>query len=82
MGLRFAAVMLPEAASSLPSEVLDQLAGRGAVLVADASPGLTAMLEDFGAKVLLLRPDRHVLGAAPNAGTGPSSMTTGTVRAD
>ncbi|MCK8787678.1 bifunctional 3-(3-hydroxy-phenyl)propionate/3-hydroxycinnamic acid hydroxylase [Roseomonas sp. NAR14] len=64
VGPRFAAVMRPEFAAGLPHALLDRLAARGAVLVADAAPGVTAMLDDLGAQAVLLRPDRHVLGAA------------------
>ena len=64
VGLRFAAVMRPAFAARLPHELLDRLAAHGAVLVADAAPGVTAMLDGLEAQAVLLRPDRHVLGAA------------------
>ncbi|MCR0984988.1 bifunctional 3-(3-hydroxy-phenyl)propionate/3-hydroxycinnamic acid hydroxylase MhpA [Roseomonas populi] len=67
VGLRFAAVMRPGFAAALPNEMLDHLSARGAVLVADAAPGVGAMLDEAGAEAVLLRPDRHVLGAARDA---------------
>ncbi|WP_043834100.1 bifunctional 3-(3-hydroxy-phenyl)propionate/3-hydroxycinnamic acid hydroxylase [Muricoccus aerilatus] len=66
VGLRFAAVMRPGFAAGLPHELLDRLSAGGAVLVAEASPGVTAMLDGLDAQAVLLRPDRHVLGAARN----------------
>ena len=66
VGLRFAAVMRPAFAAGLPHALLDRLAARGAVLVADDAPGVTAMLDGLEAQAVLLRPDRHVLGAARN----------------
>ncbi|WP_338664703.1 bifunctional 3-(3-hydroxy-phenyl)propionate/3-hydroxycinnamic acid hydroxylase [Pararoseomonas sp. SCSIO 73927] len=67
VGPRFAAVMRPGFAAALPNALLDRLSARGAVLVADAAPGVGAMLDEAGAEAVLLRPDRHVLGAARDA---------------
>ena len=67
VGPRFAAVMRPGFAHALPNGVPERLSARGAVLVADDAPDMTAMLDGMGAEAVLLRPDRHVLGAARDA---------------
>ncbi|WP_206667456.1 bifunctional 3-(3-hydroxy-phenyl)propionate/3-hydroxycinnamic acid hydroxylase MhpA [Muricoccus nepalensis] len=67
VGLRFAAVMRAGFAAALPNELLDRLSAHGAVLVADPAPSVGAMLDEAGAQAVLLRPDRHVLGAARDA---------------
>ena len=67
VGLRFAAVMRPAFAATLPHDALDRLAARGAVLVADDAPGVAALLDGLSAEAVLLRPDRYVFGAARDA---------------
>ncbi|MDW8314312.1 MAG: bifunctional 3-(3-hydroxy-phenyl)propionate/3-hydroxycinnamic acid hydroxylase [Rhodovarius sp.] len=65
VGYRFALLLRPSDAATLPTPPLDALARRGAVLVADAA--LTPWLDDIGALAALVRPDRYVLGAARDA---------------
>lgn len=67
VGPHFAAVIRPAFAARLPRELLVRLSGRGAVTVAEDSPEIAAMLDEFGAEAVVLRPDRHLLGAARNA---------------
>jgi 3-(3-hydroxy-phenyl)propionate hydroxylase len=64
VGYRFALVARADFAEAAPCAAMDALAARGAVLVADGGPGVAAMLQEFGVAALLLRPDRHVMGAA------------------
>ncbi|WP_376094412.1 bifunctional 3-(3-hydroxy-phenyl)propionate/3-hydroxycinnamic acid hydroxylase [Roseomonas sp. CCTCC AB2023176] len=67
VGYRFALVTRPDFAEAVPCDVLDRLSARGAVLVADDGAPVAAMLDGFGAAAVLLRPDRHVMGAARDA---------------
>jgi 3-(3-hydroxy-phenyl)propionate hydroxylase len=63
VGYRFAALMQPDFADSLPSATLDRLAVRDVDLVRSDSPEPSAWLQSIGASAVLVRPDRYVLGA-------------------
>ena len=64
VGYRFAAMLQPEFAASLPGEMLGRLAGREIIVVADDAPEPRAWLQAAGAPAILVRPDRYVLGEA------------------
>lgn len=64
VGYRFAALLDPDFAASLPADTLARLAGRGIMLVADDAPEQHAWLRAIEAPAVLVRPDRYVLGAA------------------
>ena len=63
-GYRFAALLRPDFAASLPGETLERLADRDVVVVADEAPEQQAWLQAADAPAVLVRPDRYVLGAA------------------
>ena len=63
-GYRYAALLRPEFAASLPAETLALLAEREVSVVADGPPGQQAWLEAAEAGAILVRPDRYILGAA------------------
>ncbi len=67
VGTRFALVMRPAFAATIPHGTLDRLSDGGAVLIADDGPGVAAMLDAAGAEAVLLRPDRYPLGGARDA---------------
>lgn len=64
VGYRFAALLRPDFAASLPAGMLDQWAKRDVAIVVDDAPGQRAWLDEAGAAAVLIRPDRYVLGAA------------------
>ena len=64
VGYRYAALLRPEFAASLPAETLDRLAQRDVAILAGNDPEPLAWLLASGAEAVLLRPDRYVLGAA------------------
>jgi len=64
VGYKFAALLRPEFAASLPAEALKRLADREVVVVADAACEQQAWLHAADAVAVLVRPDRYVLGAA------------------
>ena len=64
IGYRFAALMRPDFAASLPAETLERLADRDVTVVADDAPEQRAWLQAADAPAVLVRPDRYVLGAA------------------
>jgi 3-(3-hydroxy-phenyl)propionate hydroxylase len=64
IGYRFAALLRPDFAASLPAETLARLADRDVTVVADAAPEQQAWLQAVEAPAVLVRPDRYVLGAA------------------
>lgn len=64
VGYRFAAVLRPEFAAVLPTELRTRLADREIVVVADDAPEHLSWLDQHGAAAMLVRPDRYVLGAA------------------
>ena len=63
VGYRFAALMQPDFADSLPAEILGRLADRDVAIVRDGSPEPGFWLQSTGASAILVRPDRYVLGA-------------------
>jgi 3-(3-hydroxy-phenyl)propionate hydroxylase len=63
VGYRFAALLQPHFATSLPAETLERLADRDVVVVADDTPEPQAWLQAADAPAVLVRPDRYVLGA-------------------
>ena len=65
MGYRFAALMQPDFAESLPAETVEHLTRREVIIVADDAPEKKAWLQGFDAPAVLVRPGiRYVLGAA------------------
>ena len=64
VGYRFAALMRPDFAASLPAATLERLADREVMVVADDAPEQQAWLQAAEAPAVLVRPDRYVLGAA------------------
>jgi len=64
VGYRFAALMRPDFAASVPAEILERLADRDVMVVADDAPEQQAWLQAAEAPAVLVRPDRYVLGAA------------------
>jgi 3-(3-hydroxy-phenyl)propionate hydroxylase len=64
IGYRFAALLRPDFAASLPAETLERLADREITVVADDAPEQRAWLQAADAPAVLVRPDRYVLGAA------------------
>jgi 3-(3-hydroxy-phenyl)propionate hydroxylase len=64
VGYRFAAMLQPEFAASLPEELFGRLADREIVVVADDASEPQAWLQAAGASAILVRPDRYVLGEA------------------
>ena len=64
VGYRFAALMRPDFAASLPAEIVERLADRDVMVVADDAPEQQAWLQAADAPAVLVRPDRYVLGAA------------------
>ncbi len=64
VGYRFAALLRPDFAATLPAETLDRLARRDVAVLADDDAEPNAWLQATGAGAVLLRPDRYVLGAA------------------
>ena len=67
VGYRFAALLRPDFAATLPAGMLDQWARRDVAIVADDAPEQQAWLDAAGAAAVLIRPDRYVLGAARSA---------------
>jgi 3-(3-hydroxy-phenyl)propionate hydroxylase len=64
VGYRYAALLRPDFAASLPAEALKRFADREVVVVADDAPEQQAWLQAAEAPAVLVRPDRYVLGAA------------------
>ena len=64
VGYRFAVLLQPHFAASLPAETLEHLARREIVVVADAAPEPNTWLQRIDAPAVLVRPDRYVLGTA------------------
>jgi 3-(3-hydroxy-phenyl)propionate hydroxylase len=64
VGYRFAALLRPDFAASLPAETLERLADRDVMVVADDAPEQQAWLLAADAPAVMVRPDRYVLGAA------------------
>jgi 3-(3-hydroxy-phenyl)propionate hydroxylase len=64
VGYRFAALLEPEFAASLPAETLEHLVNRAVIVVAEDAPEQQAWLRTVDAPAVLVRPDRYVLGAA------------------
>jgi len=64
VGYRFAALLQPEFAASLPAETLKHLVNREVIVVAEDAPEQQAWLRTVDAPAVLVRPDRYVLGAA------------------
>ena len=64
VGYRFAALMRPDFAASVPAEILERLADRDVMVVADDAPEQLAWLQAAKAPAVVVRPDRYVLGAA------------------
>jgi 3-(3-hydroxy-phenyl)propionate hydroxylase len=64
VGYRFAVLLQPHFAASLPAETLEHLARREIVVVADDAPEPNTWLQRIGAPAVLMRPDRYVLGTA------------------
>jgi 3-(3-hydroxy-phenyl)propionate hydroxylase len=64
VGYRFAAVLQPDFAASLPAETVEHLTSREVIIVDDDSPEQQAWLQTIDAPAVLVRPDRYVLGAA------------------
>ncbi len=64
VGYRFAALVQPDFAASLPAETVEHLTRREVIIVADDAPEQKAWLQRIDAPAVLVRPDRYVLGAA------------------
>ena len=64
VGYRFAVLLQPHFAASLPAETLEHLAKREIVVVTDDAPEQKAWLQRIDAPAALVRPDRYVLGTA------------------
>jgi 3-(3-hydroxy-phenyl)propionate hydroxylase len=64
VGYRFAVLLQPHFAASLPAETLEHLARREIVVVADDAPEPNTWLQRIDAPAVLVRPDRYVLGTA------------------
>lgn len=64
VGYRFAALLQPDFAASLPAKTLEGLADREIMVVADNAAEQRAWLQAVNAPAVLVRPDRYVLGAA------------------
>ena len=64
VGYRFAVLLQPHFAASLPAETLEHLARREIVVVADDAPEPNTWLQWIDAPAVLVRPDRYVLGTA------------------
>lgn len=64
VGYRFAALVQPDFAASLPAEMLERLADRDVTVVVDDAPEQRAWLQAADAMAVLVHPDRYVLGAA------------------
>jgi 3-(3-hydroxy-phenyl)propionate hydroxylase len=64
VGYKYAALVRPDFAASLPAETLATLAKREVTVLADDAPEQQAWLQKIGASAILVRPDRYVLGAA------------------
>jgi 3-(3-hydroxy-phenyl)propionate hydroxylase len=67
VGYRFAALLKPDFAASLPAETIGQLTSREVIIVDDDAPEQQAWLRTIDAPAVLVRPDRYVLGAARSA---------------
>jgi 3-(3-hydroxy-phenyl)propionate hydroxylase len=61
---RYAALLRPDFAQSLPAKTLERLADREIMVLADDGPEPRAWLEALQTSAVLVRPDRYVLGAA------------------
>jgi len=66
VGYRFAALLDPWLAASLPGALLKRLRHKQVVIIADASPPLQNWLAENRVSGVMVRPDRYVLGAARN----------------
>ena len=64
VGYRFAVLLQPHFAASLPAETLEHFARREIVVVADDAPEPNTWLQTIDAPAVLVRPDRYVLGTA------------------
>ena len=64
VGYGFAAILRPDFAAELPSDVFEQFAVRGIMPVIADEPDLATWLHDIGAPAVLVRPDRYMLGEA------------------
>ena len=64
VGYRFAALMRPDFAAAVPAELLERLADRDVIVVADDAPEQQAWLQAADVPAVMVRPDRYVLGAA------------------
>lgn len=64
VGYRFAALLRPDFAASLPAETLEWLVDREVMVVADGAPEPQAWLQAAEAAAVVVRPDRYVLGTA------------------
>jgi 3-(3-hydroxy-phenyl)propionate hydroxylase len=67
VGYRFAALLKPDFAASLPAETIEHLTSREVIIVDDDAPEQQAWLQTIDAPAVLVRPDRYVLGAARSA---------------
>ena len=56
--------MRPDFAAVVPAEILQRLADRDVMVVADDAPEQQAWLQAAEAPAVVVRPDRYVLGAA------------------
>jgi 3-(3-hydroxy-phenyl)propionate hydroxylase len=64
VGYRFAALLRPDFAATLPAKMLERLADREVIVVADDTADRQAWLQAADATAVLVRPDRYILGAA------------------
>ena len=64
VGYRFAALLRPDFAASLPADTRERLADREIIVVADHAAEQRTWLPAEDAPAVLVRPDRYVLGAA------------------
>lgn len=62
IGYRFALLVTPAVSAALPDDVRRQIADADIVLVDDAVPALQDWLSQNNAGLILVRPDRYVLG--------------------
>jgi 3-(3-hydroxy-phenyl)propionate hydroxylase len=67
VGYRFAALLKPDFAASLPAETIEHLTSREVIIVDGDAPEQQAWLHTIDAPAVLVRPDRYVLGAARSA---------------
>jgi 3-(3-hydroxy-phenyl)propionate hydroxylase len=67
VGYRFAALLQPDFAASLPAETIEHLTSREVIIVDDDAPEQQAWLQTIDAPAVLVRPDRYVLNVARSA---------------